>query len=285
VAKPKLAALKSFITDGGCNTFVWWEKAEILQQLPFNPFPFGHTIAVMSDATLGRQTAFISLFGSLNFAIEMGVIDGALDSTALYFIDPLADHPPNDIVDKRYDKALVDIIKPNPLQRHLVDMVQLGQADQLQNLMARIERKAFDSETESWLHAINRDRGDAKRLIEIVRHGVESNQNKIYRLLQYVAEEAPQSANGQGMLRRIFAASVERSIENPAELTPLAAKCLEAAMLAVIREIAMRAAKDAITPDDLFEILSSGLGAALVGEAAMTIMVGLLLPDASLPFV
>jgi hypothetical protein len=87
------------------------------------------------------------------------------------------------------------------------------------------------------------------------------------------------------MLRRIFAASVERSIENPAELTPLAAKCLEAAMLAVIREIAMRAAKDAITPDDLFEILSSGLGAALVGEAAMTIMVGLLLPDASLPFV
>lgn len=279
--KPKLSAIKSFITNEGDNTYVWWERAEMLEQLPANPFPFGHTIAVMGDAASGRQTAFVSLFGSLNFGIEMGVIDGASSSTALYFIDPLADHPPDDIVEKRYDKVLVDTTKPTPLQRHLIDMVQLGQADQLQNLIARIERKTFDSEVESWLRAINRDRGDAKRLIETVRHGVESNQDKIYRLLQYVAEQVPQSANGQKMLQRIFAASVERSIGNPAELTPLAARCLEAALLAVIREIASRAAKRAITSDDLFEILSSGPGAALAGEAAMTVMTGLLMPDGS----
>jgi hypothetical protein len=82
-----LDAIKAFLLENGDNTFVWWESPHAAAPLPSNPFPFGHTIALMTSATTQEATAFVSLFQSLNFGIHLGTLSGLTDKSVVVFID------------------------------------------------------------------------------------------------------------------------------------------------------------------------------------------------------
>jgi hypothetical protein len=118
--------IKDFATTHVSNEFVWWESHTILDTLPPNKYPFGHTIALTTSAA-GDAVAFISLFGSLNFGVALGSIDDMTDHSVIVFIDPQADHPPDDIdvVRKTFvDDALLNQGDHPIAPRSLVSAVQ-----------------------------------------------------------------------------------------------------------------------------------------------------------------
>jgi hypothetical protein len=71
--------------------------------LPPNPFPFGHTIVLMTSAKTHEATAFVSLFQSLHFGIHMGTLSRLTDKSVVVFIDPQADRAPADIEEHKKD--------------------------------------------------------------------------------------------------------------------------------------------------------------------------------------
>ena len=99
-----LDAIKGFLLGNGDNAFVWWEGPHTA--LPPNPFPFGHTIVLMTSATTQEATAFASLFQSLHFGIHLGTLSRLTDKSMVVFIDPQADKAPSDIEEHKDDTVV-----------------------------------------------------------------------------------------------------------------------------------------------------------------------------------
>jgi hypothetical protein len=265
--------LKNVLTTSAENESVWWEKQAALQNSPVNPFVFGHTIALQEDASTGKITAIVSMFQSLHFAVQLGNGQIKKDHTTLVFVDPLAHSPPNDIQIQYVDRVLFVIQKPEPLQSSLIQMVQGGNTNQFQDLMTRIERWAFDNETRGNLQELNTLRGQsAQQIVYGTKAVVEQNFLRVYRLMKYIADDSKIKLSGKphgAIITRLFYEAVACTQEDDSILTSFAADCLERSMVAVVGELANRLVRLELSRDDLFEVFSSGIGAAVVGNGMM----------------
>jgi hypothetical protein len=135
-----LDAVKAFLLGNGDNDFVWWESPNVAATLPPNPFPFGHTIVLMTSAKTHEATAFVSLFQSLHFGIHLGTLSRLTDKSVVVFIDPQADRAPADIEEHKKDIVLLPLLKPDPMHAHLERNIREGAAQRsLQELLNKIK--------------------------------------------------------------------------------------------------------------------------------------------------
>ena len=167
---PGLQPVKDFVLGIGENEFIWWESTNTHPPIGQNPFAFGHTIAVMTSASTGQAIAFISLFGSLNFGVMLGELEGLSDQTVVTFINPLA------------EKA----------QRSL------------QALTNKIEEWTFAKEMQPVLERLNALRGLQKpnRKDEITAV-VHEQLRRVYRLMRYLVDEFARTP-GDAMRNRLI---------------------------------------------------------------------------------
>lgn len=239
--------------------------------LPPNPFPFGHTIVLMSSATTHEATAFISLFQSLHFGIHLGTLSRLTDKSVVVFIDPQADKAPGDIEEQKNDIVLLTLLKPNPVHAHLESNIREGVGQHsLQELLNKIERWKFDKDMAAVLVRFNAARElPPDRLVGEIATIVEEQTNRVYRLMKYVASEFIAAQNSNSALQpvvRHIKALIERDAAIPSTLTPAAEDCAIRCVLALVKDLCKRLAQRDITMDDLWDVFSSGHGAGIVGE-------------------
>lgn len=184
--------IKNFILGNADNNFVWWERLQLLNDLPKNDFEFGHTIAIVTDGSSGNIFLLISLFNSLNFMVKIGNKTGIHDKTVLIFINPKEENAKLSVMVSEYDYMLLEIEKPEPLQAHLMLMVSDDVVcDGIKDLLLRIERNKFREEIEPYLVKINdiNQNKNREQILFNFQDLVCSQTQRIYRLMKRVVDD------------------------------------------------------------------------------------------------
>jgi len=121
-------------TDGAVDDRVLWEPPSTLAQITANPFVHGHTVVTGPGANGRRLVALISLYGAINFGIDLGEIAaGIAADRVITHIDPLAARAPHDVVVTR-ERAVLILSTPRQSEAYL-GQLRTGDADLLSNLL------------------------------------------------------------------------------------------------------------------------------------------------------
>lgn len=262
---------KAFIQGADPNTFAWWESPAYTEKLPENLFRFGHTIIVGTNQAAGRASAVVSLFGTLTFGVDLGRVVGAPDRTVTVFLDPHADHPPNDIIEKVASVPLI-LSKPQPMQEHLRAAVQSGAGQRaMATLFECIERWGFDKRMEPVIVDLNAVRGDSKLLTEALVDLFESDAGPVFRLMEFVARDFRATATTSAKpielaMSRTLDLMIAHDTSRASGLSEIAETVLAQAAAELIGALAREITKAPATPDLLWRLLSAGDGAAIVGK-------------------
>jgi hypothetical protein len=263
--------VKDFVLGSGQNEFVWWESSAILATVPKNEFEFGHTIVLTTSSATGEATALVSLFQCLNFGIALAKLEGLSDESVVVFIDPHADHPPDDIRSLKENSLLLKLDMPNPLHAYLEKMIHDGVGQKsLQQLLQNIEEWKFRKEMAPVLERLN-----AVRALPPVDQGtaiasiVQEQVNRIYRIMRFIADNFESTQKGKVAADRIaplFKAMVEVSDDDASTLGELGQLVLIGSVEAIANELSGRLAKDEIDMEYLWRLFSGGHGAGIVGK-------------------
>jgi hypothetical protein len=263
---PEAARMKGLVPFKGHvqaktqEQFVWWEDEETSGPAAANPFRFGHTIEVAVSKSTRHAYARVSVFSALTFAMELGEVDVVADDTVVTHIDPLADHPPNDIQVVRLGALALDVRKPDDLTSHLARIIESGAAQK------RLGRLVGD--IQSW--NLERDMGrvferlsSARRLEErerrgVVREVVEGQGQRVLNMMRYVAWGALSEilgAQANPVMQR-FSVLVASDPASPSGLTSIAEEPVGRAKAALSDEIYRKL--DGLSLDQLSMLLAGG---------------------------
>lgn len=270
--QPGVQPLKDFVTGTTENEFAWWLHGTVAEELPPNPFEFGHTVVLNTEASNGEASALISLFGGLHFGVALGHVPRAEDASVVVFIDPQCDHPPDDIRVIRGQDVSLAQRRPDPLQAHLMRMVEEGAAHNgFQELMSRIEGWRFRRDMAPVQQELNGLRvlpvWTRRRAIDEI---VGAQPQRIFRLMRYVVQDY-KPPEGDAALSSFLRETLNRMVEpDPTSASGLTDFAHAAAMLAdsaVALELDRKLAREEVDLHYLRMLFSGGPGAAIVGEA------------------
>lgn len=121
---------------------VWWERPGSLAQLSPNPFEHGHTVAIAVDGATGKVSALLSLYGAIQFGVDLGETTLANTSRATTHIDSLAARPPDDIWEIREDGETLVLATPEEGRRYIVEVT----SGQVEHPFSRTFRAANDAD-------------------------------------------------------------------------------------------------------------------------------------------
>lgn len=267
-----LDGVKAFTLEGGDNHYVWWEF-EPVQDLGDSPFPFGHRIVVGMDAR--RAYARVELFSAIRFAVLLGVgADDGTDRSVVTHIDPLALHPPKDIIETAFAGAVGKVERPADLTTHLRRGVADGTAEaQIDALFQRIAQAQLD-DTVAAIRArldaakgqgrVEREHlmfqiaeGERQRLLILMREGVGGLADEFATR----AEVAP--------LAQVLELLIESDPESADGLTPMALASLMLAAHVVAATMIHDDEAGHLTDDRLAALLARGAGLELVTRAVI----------------
>jgi len=140
--RPELQALKDYTLLNRGSGFAWWDF-DPPTVLPANKFPFGHRVIVGLDAETNTAYARISLFSTLDFAIQLASLPVDASHAVITDIDPLAPHARDDIHIWSDASAVGAVTKPENLSASLAEAIDNGRGQaQIDELMRRI--RAFE---------------------------------------------------------------------------------------------------------------------------------------------
>lgn len=110
--EPARQAYEAAIAPFGGHAPVWWDFEPQPDSAP-NAFEFGHRVVVGTDAADGQIFGRFSLFSSVHFGMRFGTASAAASTaTVTVDIDPMAAHPPNDIVKVETATAIARVAPP-----------------------------------------------------------------------------------------------------------------------------------------------------------------------------
>ncbi|MCD2175066.1 HNH endonuclease [Rhizobium sp. C4] len=276
----QLAPVKNFVLGAELNNFVWWESAETAGKLPANPFKFGHTIQLITDGETQQAAAIVSLFQALTFGVALGTLSDMPSKTVTVFIDPHADHPPDDIRVEMANDVTTKLKKPEPLQAHLRRTIFEGDGQAaLGNLFQKIERWKFDQDMEPIKQRIAAASSDRNNLALEVEKIVGEEAGRVLRLARHVVDDLNAREGDKPHMKPIIAILEAQIAEDPKRPSGLSALAESAIGLAAI-ELALALLDELkTTPVDLdllWKYFSSGPGAYVVGQALFRPIAGAL---------
>jgi hypothetical protein len=263
-----LAPVKAFLQGEVDNTFAWWESNVTTDALPASPFPFGHTVVLRTVAATGDILAVVSFFQALTVAVDLGRLSNARDRTLVVFVDPHADHPPDDIDVRELEPVGFALEKPVPLHARLERMI-LGEGGEklLQSLFAKIERRHFEEEMSLVLEQLNaaapmqgRERLAAISLV------LEGQAARLYRLMKFVVDDYAARSEEPDLTAPIVAVLRTQIAVDGDNALPGTEMTIIRVIVAFTREIHSRLSQGAIDMDFLWALFSTGKGLVIVGE-------------------
>lgn len=265
-----MATFKDFIQGRLENQFVWWERGDITDALPPNPFPFGHTILLTTSAARQEAQAIISLFQTFTFGIALGAVLGTADRTVAVFIDPLAEREPVDMQERSTAAVEVWVERPEPLQAHLMRMIHEGERqNRFQDLQARIERWNFDNEMEPFLIELNATRAlSSNDRARTIHRLVGERAGRVHRIAHYAVLELRKHAAGNPEMEPLLAAAAAQIAPNETGdgLSDEAEIPFARVMVAFVRELYGRLEQGPADMEYLRLLFNGGSGMHLAGQ-------------------
>jgi hypothetical protein len=264
---PDVIDFKHYTLGNSDANFVWWDF-EFPTTLSPNHFEFGHRIIVGLDPVSKVAYARISLFSALHFAVLFGRYAGSDASTVITDIDPLAEHPPNDILERREPSALAVVSLPADRKKSLAGAISNGKSQEmlsglLRSISDRDRRKCAERMLKQLENAEQLDALARKNLFERV---VGSESQRVLNLMRYIVEEMKKRQE-TGRLAFLFDPLVAADPTTDNGLTPMATAALRLAQMALVGQMLDDYAKEKLDLDRIEMLIGGGPGAAIVGQA------------------
>ena len=254
------------------DTPVWWSFDSLSDESP-NAFDFGHRVTVGIDSSDGLIYGRISFFSTLHFAMIFGVTtDPVVTKTVTIDIDPLAEHPPNDIKRTEHQKAIARVSRPASQTAELANASNGGIGEKIvSDLVRRLIDHGLNRTAEDMHAELGKAAGlppeERKALFSKVL-GVRSQ--RVWNVMQYVTEGLLASQGAKQLPHSIsqkLKANVAYDPTSPNGLSQEATNSFELAQQALLEQMLKDDDNGILDVRRLLELMGEGTGAAIVGEA------------------
>lgn len=261
---------------------VWWDFDPQPNSTP-NSFEFGHRVTVGVDAEDGLVYGRVSFFSVLHFSMIFGVASGPQETKAVTTdIDPLAEHPPNDIIATETVDAVCRVTRPTSETEGLRNAIQGNNPEQIfSGLLQRMEDYSVDKcakEMHAELAGANGlGRSELEALISSI---LEKRVQRVWNLTKCVVERFRKSP-GAAPLKAHWPkldALIEHDPTCPNGLTPVATAVLELSKTALLKEMTKDYGEGNLTEQRLGELIGKGPGLFVVGEAVLNMFIAAVVP-------
>ncbi|HCV74064.1 MAG TPA: hypothetical protein DHE23_26705 [Agrobacterium sp.] len=212
----------------------------------------------------------MSLFQALTFGVALGTLAGIPSRTVTVFIDPHADHPPDDIRVESLDNVAISLKKPQPLQAHLRQTIFGGEGQKaIGKLFQKIERWKFDLDMEPIKQRIG-EATDRNLVVAEVEKILGEEAGRILRLARFFVDDLKARDGDKPHMKpiiAIFEAQIAEDVSRPSGLSELAESAIGLAALALALALIDELKTVPVDLDLLWKYFSSGHGASIVGRA------------------
>ena len=263
---PGLEEYKAYTLGQIDAKLVWWDF-DLQPDLPENSFEFGHRVVVGLDAASGVAYGRISLFSALHFATIFGAVPILASESVCVDIDPIAEHPPDDIVERRQASAMGPVSRPIDLTEKLYEPLSDGRAQQLLNkLTSRIASRELACGAE----AIQKKLRDAGQLNVLEREAlfndvIGAEAQRVLNLLRYVANRL------KAVLPAKFSPLIDKLVAFDATalsgLSQEALVCVRLGQSLLAAQMMEDYANGILTNERIVMLIGGDAGAAVVGRA------------------
>jgi hypothetical protein len=260
-------------TLGSEHGSVWWDF-DPWPDLPPNPFDFGHRIIVGQDAERAHIYARVSLFSTLNFAMTMGTTDGLLHQSTMVDIDPLAEHPPNDIVEHRFEHAVAPVVRPVSFTAALAEVVHDGRAqDIFSSLMRKIQERDLYRAADELLLTLS-SAGNASGDLEDAAASMEAAipAQRMLSLARTIVNELKYVLSAHPPAAVILDALVRPDAKSPNGLSSSAEEFLALVVKLTALELVSSQREGRLTRDRVAMLIGGGEGAGLITKLASDLL-------------
>jgi hypothetical protein len=264
---PDVIDFKHYTLGTSDAEFVWWDY-EFPTTLPPNHFEFGHRIVVGLDPVSKVAYARISLFSALHFSVLFGRYLGDDASTVITDIDPLAEHPPNDILERREPVAMAVVSVPADRKKSLAGAISDGRSqemfsDLLRSIADRDRRTCAERMLKELKGSEQLDALGRKNLFERV---VASESQRVLNLMHHIVDDMKRHPETRS-LAPLFDPLVAVDPTTDNGLTPAATAALRLSQMALVGQMLDDYAKEKLDLDRMEMLIGGGPGAAIVGQA------------------
>ncbi len=259
------------VLAAGEPRFVWYAPENAFP-IPDSPFEFGHQVLLVRDEhqTFGR----VRLFSTFDLFVWFGPECGTSSEAVIFNIDPLADHPPGDLLESAPDRwALPEqLIPPTAPTDDLAHLL----GTRLRSLLSRIADRQWALGTQGLLEGLNATRTLSRR--EQTDRVGELMQPHRGRVL-FLAREFAKAARGRATddLGHTCADMVDLLVAADPDghegLSTTAQAALHVALAALVELIVRDLHDGPLTAERLRLLLAGGAGAEAIGRALLRMIV------------
>jgi len=266
-----LDALKEYTLGGEGDAFVWWDFNPP-HDYPPNKFEFGHRIAVGVDPATGTIFGRISLFSTLHFAAELGFVETIADrpsEATVIDIDPLAEHPPNDIFEQKLSAQALAPLRPENLTSKLGESIHSGEGQaSLHLLIGKMQEHVARRAALDIVERLNQSAAHPESLDRLLEDLRTELIQRVFNLLRFAITGLAVQA-GMEPFKHVLNALVEIDPTSANGLSPQASAALHIAQAALIAKLKEEFQAGSLTPEMAYELIAAGPGAHVVGEAVL----------------
>lgn len=274
-AKNKEGVISDLQTDAP----VWWSFDQPADERP-NVFDFGHRVTVGIDSSDGLIYGRISFFSTLHFAMIFGnTTESIITKTVTIDIDPLAEHPPNDIKKSEQPMAIARVSRPVSQSAELTHSAHSGDGEkQFSELMRRLIDHELNRTAEE-MHAELRKAvslaPEERKVFFSKVLGVRSQ--RVWNIVRFVIEgflASPEAKLIPHPISQKLKAMVTFDSTSSNGLSQAATNTVELAHQALLEQMLKDDDNEILDVRRLSELMGEGPGAGIVGEAIFKSVIG-----------
>lgn len=264
------AALATALQPFGGELPVWWDF-DVLPMSSPNAFRFGHRVTVGVDGSDGQIYGRISLFSTLNFAACLGrSVPGNPSREVTIDIDPLAEHPPNDVNESEAPNAASRVDVPRDVSEGLARAI--GDGTQ-QRLFADLHRRLEDYQLTQLAQRMGVALASGVGLADYDRFSliariVDEHSQQVWRIVSHVMRgmAAHFRQNGMDQVAKVVDLLVATDGGSLSGLSTSAQMCLELGKGALVAQMDEDCVHGLLSEGRIADLMGRGPGMFLVGK-------------------
>lgn len=250
---------------------VWWDFDPQPDLTP-NAFSFGHRVMVGVDAADGLIHGRISFFSSLHFSMIFGVATDAVATKSVTIdIDPLAEHPPKDILKTERTTTTARVSKPASQTAGLANAIAGNNPERIfADLLKRMTDHSLSKTASEMSKELAKAEYLSREAAELhIAAILEMRSQRVWNLARWFVDrfkESPQGASLRSIWPKLDAL-VAHDATSANGLSSMAAITFGLAKAALLAEMTKDYWAGRLDERRLAELMGEGPGAAIVGEA------------------
>ncbi len=269
--EPARQALEAALVPWGGEAPVWWDFDPQPDATP-NAFEFGHRVTVGVDASDGQIFGRFSLFSWIHFGMRFGTVSASVATkTVTVDIDPMAEHPPNDIKKVESSSAIARVAAPaQPTAALAAAISNKSQEGAFTDLMRRIDTHSL-AKAAAKMHlelaaysTLSEFEGE-----QLINRVIDGQAQRVLNIAKWVLQNLKRGLPAQLLpaFEPIIDAMTSHDPSSSNGLSPMANATLELAKGGLAAQMREDIKAGRLDERRLAELMGEGPGAAAVGRA------------------